>query len=156
MLFMACLAMSLRIISSTTYILRETDAYIHSLRVHRQVVDMFGCQLPVLAVRYACIDELVEDGRNGLLFDDAPGLAAKVLARLYYQCVYEWHASLPGHVRTCACLLTPCHRQMLIFLSRTVMHMMMLLVPLLVLQACSASPGIACGLWLQLEINAPA
>jgi predicted small lipoprotein YifL len=69
--------------------------------------------------------------------DDAPGLAAKVLARLYYQCVYEWHAYLPGHVRTCACLLTPCHRQMLIFLSRTVMHTMMLLMPLLVLHACS-------------------
>lgn len=40
-----------------------------------KVVDMFGCGLPVCAVRYSCIGELVEHGRSGLLFDDAEGLA---------------------------------------------------------------------------------
>ena len=54
---------------------------------------MFGCQLPVLAVRYACIDELVEDGRNGLLFDDATGLATKVLV-----CFWQAYDYVRRHV----------------------------------------------------------
>jgi beta-1,4-mannosyltransferase len=41
-----------------------------------KVVDMFGAGLPVCAVRFACIGELVEDGATGALFDDAAGLSA--------------------------------------------------------------------------------
>ena len=37
---------------------------------------MFGCGLPVLSARYACIDELVQENRTGLLFRDASQLAA--------------------------------------------------------------------------------
>lgn len=40
---------------------------------------MFGCGLPVCAVAYQCIGELVSDGVNGLLFSDAHELAAHLL-----------------------------------------------------------------------------
>ncbi|EFJ33796.1 hypothetical protein SELMODRAFT_82712 [Selaginella moellendorffii] len=40
-----------------------------------KVVDMFGCGLPVTAVSYSCIDELVKDHQNGLLFSSASELA---------------------------------------------------------------------------------
>lgn len=40
-----------------------------------KVVDMFGCALPVLAVRFSCIHELVREGTNGRTFEDAEDLA---------------------------------------------------------------------------------
>lgn len=40
-----------------------------------QVVDMFGCGLPVCAASYQCIGELVSHGHNGLLFTCAEELA---------------------------------------------------------------------------------
>ena len=40
-----------------------------------QVVDMFGCGLPVCAASYNCIGELVEEGQTGLLFDSYQQLA---------------------------------------------------------------------------------
>ncbi len=42
---------------------------------------MFGCGLPVLSAAYSCIDELIVEGRNGLLFDGARQLAGH-LSRL--------------------------------------------------------------------------
>lgn len=41
-----------------------------------KAVDMLGAGTPVLARRYQCVGELVRDGENGLLFDDAAGLAS--------------------------------------------------------------------------------
>ncbi|XP_022149590.1 UDP-glycosyltransferase TURAN isoform X2 [Momordica charantia] len=44
-----------------------------------KVVDMFGCGLPVCAVSYSCINELVEVGKNGLLFSSSSELADELL-----------------------------------------------------------------------------
>ncbi|KAI9596013.1 hypothetical protein BDF19DRAFT_439365 [Syncephalis fuscata] len=40
-----------------------------------KVVDMFGCGLPVCALKFACIDELVLPNSTGLLFDTSTELA---------------------------------------------------------------------------------
>ena len=42
-----------------------------------KVVDMLGCSLPVCALSYNCISELVADGKNGLLFGGAEELATQ-------------------------------------------------------------------------------
>ncbi|GAB6020785.1 mannosyltransferase [Chamberlinius hualienensis] len=39
-----------------------------------KVVDMLGCGLPVLAIKYKCIDELVKTGSNGYVFEDSDEL----------------------------------------------------------------------------------
>ncbi|XP_038874292.1 UDP-glycosyltransferase TURAN isoform X4 [Benincasa hispida] len=44
-----------------------------------KVVDMFGCGLPVCAVSYSCINELVKVGENGLLFSSSSELADELL-----------------------------------------------------------------------------
>lgn len=43
-------------------------------------LDMIGAGLPLLSVRYSCIDELVKEGENGLLFKDAEELANVIRA----------------------------------------------------------------------------
>jgi beta-1,4-mannosyltransferase len=35
---------------------------------------MFACGLPVLSYRYGCIDELIHQGQNGLLFETSDEL----------------------------------------------------------------------------------
>lgn len=49
-----------------------------------KAVDMLGCGLPVLALRYKCIGELVVEGETGVLFDDASGLA-DAMERLLFE-----------------------------------------------------------------------
>ncbi|KAK2461736.1 hypothetical protein APHAL10511_006199 [Amanita phalloides] len=43
-----------------------------------KIVDMFGCGLPVCALDFSCIGELVKVGINGLIFKDASQLAEQL------------------------------------------------------------------------------
>jgi beta-1,4-mannosyltransferase len=44
-----------------------------------KVVDMFGCGLPVCAVSYSCIKELIKVEENGLLFNSSSELADELM-----------------------------------------------------------------------------
>ena len=57
-----------------------------------QVVDMFGCGLPVCAASYQCIGELVSHGHNGLLFSCAEELSK------HLQDVLEGFSSRPSEL----------------------------------------------------------
>jgi hypothetical protein len=47
-----------------------------------KVVDMFGCSLPVCAVGFSCLAELVKHNENGKVFADSTQLAAQMQALL--------------------------------------------------------------------------
>ncbi|EFX88803.1 hypothetical protein DAPPUDRAFT_304651 [Daphnia pulex] len=78
-----------------------------------KIVDMFGCGLPVCAVGYDCLKELVTDGKNGMIFKTAGDLADKLLAwfhgfpqnneenRQLYRRQLEVYQSLRWHSEWC-------------------------------------------------------
>jgi len=43
-----------------------------------KVVDMYGCHLPVCAIDYLALPELVKHGQTGLVFRDSEELAAQI------------------------------------------------------------------------------
>lgn len=56
-----------------------------------KVVDMFGCGLPVAAVNFSCLDELVQDGVNGRVFTSGVELSAILM---------DWFAGFPSSSST--------------------------------------------------------
>jgi len=51
-----------------------------------KVVDMFGCGLPVAAIKFEALGELVKDGENGRVFEDSDGL---------FEIIKEWFDGFP-------------------------------------------------------------
>lgn len=58
-----------------------------------KIVDFFGAGLPVAARDFSCVAELVRDDQNGLLFDDAEGLALALGKMLHSFDGAQWRAT---------------------------------------------------------------
>lgn len=53
-----------------------------------KIVDMFGCGLPVLALSYPCLSELVRANENGLLFTDKHELFLHM--KVWWMVEFHW------------------------------------------------------------------
>lgn len=67
-----------------------------------KIVDMYGGGLPVCALRYSCLHELVEEGRTGLMFTSADNLAQQFLD------IFE---GFPNEDASDSCILTKMRKE---------------------------------------------
>jgi beta-1,4-mannosyltransferase len=54
-----------------------------------KIMDMFGCQVPVCAIRYSCITEVMRHGWNGMVFDSSDELANQMFDLLDSSLILE-------------------------------------------------------------------
>jgi hypothetical protein len=54
-----------------------------------KIMDMFGCQVPVCAIQYSCITEVMKHGWNGMLFTTSDELANQMLDLLDSSMILE-------------------------------------------------------------------
>jgi hypothetical protein len=52
-----------------------------------KVVDMFGCGLPVCALNFECLDELVKHDINGMVFSCSAELSAQIQVGMICTCL---------------------------------------------------------------------
>jgi beta-1,4-mannosyltransferase len=64
-----------------------------------KVVDMFGCGVPVLAVRFAALPELVSEGETGFIFESDSELCAHLLQVLRDFPEAKHLTEMKGHVQ---------------------------------------------------------
>lgn len=54
-----------------------------------EIIDMFGGQVPVCAIRYSCITEVMRHGWNGMVFNTSDELAGQMLDLLDSSLILE-------------------------------------------------------------------